>query len=375
MKLIPLSQVSHALQPGVALPWGVRDGDGKLLLAKGFLVRDMGMLNTLLTRGMFVDVVDTTEEPDSPVPLQTMTDRWTGLEARLGTVLRSTTERYFLQRVQESVEMIAGLTQGNTDLLLFLILRHDHSRLANYGVVHSLHTAALCGLLSRRLGWSEDRRQSLLGAALTMNIAMLELQGNLASRGTTPTALAPQERQVIDDHPTASTRILREAGLTDEDRLDAVEHHHEVPGGGGYPHKLTQPGEMSQLLRFVDCFTAKHSPRAGRKPQPAHKAARELFTHSNGNPMAALIIKEFGIYPPGCHVKLASGEMAIVTQRGASANTPVVAAITNRRGEPMQQPLRRDTAKPDHAIVASVPDHEVMVRVPMEKLYDRKANQ
>ncbi len=373
MKLIPLSDVSHALQPGATLPWGVRDGDGKLLLAKGFLLRDMGMLNTLLTRGMFVDMVDTEAGRDEPeVPQQTMSDRWASLEARLGTVLRSPTERYFLQRVEESVEMLASLTEGNTDLLLFLILRHDHSRLANYGVAHSLHTAALCGLLSRRLGWSEDRRQSLLGAALTMNIAMLDLQGSLAGRGAPPT---PQERATIDEHPRLSACMLRDAGLTDEDWLDAVEQHHEVPGGSGYPNRVTQPSDMSQLLRFVDCFTAKHSPRVGRKPQPAQKAARELFTSSNGNPMAALIIKEFGIYPPGCHVKLASGELAIVVQRGASANTPVAAAITNKRGEPMQQPLRRDTAKPDNAIVSSVPDEQVMVRMPVEKLYDRKANQ
>lgn len=372
MKLIPLSEVSHTLLPGATLPWGVRDGDGNLLLAKGFLLRDMGMLNTLLTRGMFVDVVDTEAGRDEPgAPQPSMSDRWANLESRLGSVLRSSTERYFLQRVEESVEMLAGLTEGNTDLLLFLILRHDHSRPANYGVVHSLHTAALCGLLSRRLGWNEGRRQSLLGAALTMNIAMLDLQGNLAARSG---GLTPQERQLIDDHPSASARMLREAGLADEDWLDAVEQHHEVPGGSGYPNRLTQPCEMSQLLRFVDCFTAKHSPRGGRKPQPAQKAARELFTQSNGNAMAALIIKEFGIYPPGCHVRLASGELAIVTQRGASANTPVAAAITNKKGEPMQQPLRRDTAKPEHAIVSSVPEEQVMVRVPVEKLYDRKSN-
>src|SRR5437868_5849248 len=80
MKLIPLTQVSHALQPGVTLPWGVRDGDGKLLLAKGFLLQDMGMLNTLLTRGMFVDAQDTANERDDAAPAQqSMSDRWAGL--------------------------------------------------------------------------------------------------------------------------------------------------------------------------------------------------------------------------------------------------------------------------------------------------------
>jgi hypothetical protein len=371
MKLIPLSKVSHTLQAGIALPWGVRDGDGNLLLAKGFKLQDEQTLHNLLARGMFVDAAEAQSGAD-PEPLpQAMSERWVGLEARLGTLLRSSTEQYFLQRVHESVELIADLADGNVDLLIFLILRHDHTRLHNYGIAHALHCAALCSLLSRRLGWSDERRQSLLGAALTMNLAMLDLQGQLAGRGTQPT---PTERLLIDDHPAASALLLRQAGLADEEWLGAVEQHHEVPGGTGYPNRLSQPCETSQLLRFVDCFTAKHSPRWGRKPMPAQKAARELFTQSNGNPMAALIIKELGIYPPGCYVRLASGEMGIVTQRGSTANTPIVAAILNKRGESMMQPLRRDTTKPDYAIVSTVPEDAVLVTCPVDKLYDRQAN-
>ncbi len=371
MKLIPLSKVSHTLQPGIALPWGVRDADGNLLLAKGFQLQNEQTLQNLLARGMFVDAADVHggADPD-PLP-QAMSERWAALESRLGTLLRSATEQYFLQRVQESVALIATLAEGNTDLLIFLILRHDHSQLHNYGVVHALHCAALCSLLSRRLAWCDERRYSLLGAALTMNIAMLELQGQLAGRGTSPTAL---ERQVINDHPAASALLLRQAGLADRDWLDAVAQHHEVPGGTGYPCRLSQPGEVSELLRQVDCFTVKHSPRWGRKAVPAQKAARDLFTQSNGSPMAALIIKELGIYPPGCYVRLASGEMGIVTQRGSSANMPIVAAIINRHGESMMQPLRRDTAKPDYAIVTSVPETAVLVTLPMDKLYERGAD-
>ena len=85
--------------------------------------------------------------------------------------------------------------------------------------------------------------------------------------------------------------------------------------------------------------------------------------------MAMAIIKEFGIYPPGCFVRLASGETAIVLHRGATVNTPIVACLTKPNGQPMMRPVQRETTSRDSAVVAIVPDGDVMVRVPWETLY------
>lgn len=375
MKLVSLSQVSHLLYPGVTLAWSVRDANGTLLLAKGHVLADERAVQTLLDRGMFIDAAEVAaaaaaNRAEAPKD-ESMSGRWSGLENRLGTLLKSSTEPNFLQKVRESVVSIAALADGNVDLLIFLILRHDYKRVANYSVVHALHSAALCSLLTRRLGWPEPKRYSVLGAALTMNISMLELQNNLAIRTLKP---SDAERQVIAEHPTVSATMLRDAGLADVDWLTTVEQHHERRDGKGYPLGLTDSTEMSRLLNFVDTFTAKHSPRAGRTPQPAHRAARDLFTHSGGDPLAALVIKEFGIYPPGCYVRLASGEVAIVVQRGASANAPIVAAITNKNGDSLTQPVRRDTSTPANAIAATVAEELIRVRVSVDRLYDQKTN-
>jgi HD-GYP domain-containing protein (c-di-GMP phosphodiesterase class II) len=372
MKLVPLSEVSQTLHAGVTLPWGVRDANGSLLLAKGHVISDDRALSALLERGVFVDATEAAAAANkSDAPKENLSGRWSALETKLGAILRSPTEQHFLQRVSESIHSISGFADGNVDLLIFLIMRHDHTRLTNYGIAHSLHAAAMCSLLSRRLGWPEARRQTAIGAALTMNISILELQGQLANRGGRPTAA---ERILIDEHPTASAKLLQTAGLGDAEWIEAVQQHHEEMGGTGYPNKVQQPNEIARLVHFVDSFTAKHSPRAGRKPQPAQKAARDLFTQSYGDPLAALVIKEFGIYPPGCYVKLASGEMAIVTQRGATANAPIVAAITNKNGDQLSIPARRDTSAAGHSIISTVPEQSVMVRVNVDSLYDRSAN-
>lgn len=372
MNLIPLDQVQEQLKPGAPLPWNVRDGQGTLLLAKGIVVPDNNTFTHLLHRGAFVDAAEvrrTSEEVAAPAP-QAFTTRWATIEDRLGGVLQMAEQPNFLPRLAELIKPVCLLADENPDELIFLILRHDHSRYANYGTAHSMHTAALCSLLAKRLGWSDTQRSSLVGASLTMNISILQLQGLLAGRGSPPT---PSERQKIQEHPSTSASMLRNSGVSDASWLNAIEQHHEVPGGKGYPNGIENPDEMSQLLRFCDSFIAKHSPRRGRPPLPAHQAARDLFVQGSGNPVASLLIKELGIYPPGCFVKLASGEIAIVINRGETAKTPIVAALTNRQGDALSQPIRRDTSNADHAIVTTVSDDAVRFKVSAEVLYERRA--
>ena len=45
-----------------------------------------------------------------------------------------------------------------------------------------------------------------------------------------------------------------------------------------------------------------------------------------GHPICAALVKEFGVYPPGCFVTLASGETGVVVKRGADGD------VADRRG-------------------------------------------
>jgi len=190
-----------------------------------------------------------------------------------------------------------------------------------------------------------------LKAALTMNLSILELQKHLATRHL---PLTSTQRNAIAAHPLASVRLLEDHGITDTLWLTAVAQHHEVPGGSGYPHRLDTVNELATLLRHVDIYTARLSPRAMRESQAADLALREMFKSDAPEPVVAAIAREFGMYPPGCHVALASGEIGVVVKRGDNLATPVVAVMFDSRGEPLREPLRRDTALPTHAIVKVV---------------------
>ena len=74
------------------------------------------------------------------------------------------------------------------------------------------------------------------------------------------------------------------------------------------------------------------------------------------------------MYPPGCFVKLVSGEIAIVVKRGASVVTPWVAALTTPSGAALIEPQPRDTRQRDCAIAAVVGANTVAVRVAPQQL-------
>jgi hypothetical protein len=378
MKLLPLSDLRDRLAPGQPLPWGVRDVAGRLLLGRGHPVGSEDMLAALLDRGVFVDAeeaaadraaaprAEPAAETSSASEPATPFERWDRLCSNLGPLLLKPTERLFLQRLREASSHVHALSEGNSDLLLFMILRQDHGKFETYGVTHALHVACVCSLLAQRLGWDRADQERVIGAALTMNIAMIELQGTLARQAGPPTR---RQRELIHDHPQQAVRLLRAAGLDDEPWLVAVEDHHERAGGGGYPRNRAEPGTMSQLLRLTDQFTAKHSARATRPALPAQVAARQLFIENPGDPLAALLIKEFGIYPPGCLVRLASGELGIVVRRGRSANSPIVATLTTPQGRALGAPVLRDTARSTFAVASSVPEPASRVRLAAQTFF------
>jgi HD-GYP domain-containing protein (c-di-GMP phosphodiesterase class II) len=365
-----LKLVQSQVRLGEPLPWGVRDAQGQLLLARGQVIATQQQLDALLERGASVDIEEVraaaraeAEAAKRPVSLFV---HWEHGLWQLDRVLRSVAEAGLAGRVDELARHVVALVDRDPDIAIYLSVRQDPKRLTIYALAHSLHCAAVARLAGQRLGWEEERTLQLVKAALTMNIATLDLQGRLAAQGVKPTAA---QIELIRPHPTQGAQMLREAGVDDPVWLEAVEQHHERPDGSGYPRGLTEVAEMATVLRHLDVFMAKMAPRAMRAPLPTQLAARQLFQEDGGGSMSAAIIKEFGIYPPGDFVQLKSGEMAVVVRRSANARTPLAAAITDRHGMPTVGTVVRDTARPEYAITGILADKTLVLRVPPERLY------
>ena len=229
MKLLPLEDLRAQVKARVPLPFGIRDDQGHLLLAKGQVVPDEQALQALLERGATVDVEESTRRGEAVAPpAENFPGRWHQICVRAGVALRPPVLEDTLARVRDLAAQIVEMAERDADLLLYLALRSARDPGVHFGALHALHAAVVCALMSARLGWEASRRDSLLCAALTMNLSVAELQSRLVGSVQPPT-LAQKER--LDAHVTDTLALLRQAGVEDPLWLDIVARHHPPSAG------------------------------------------------------------------------------------------------------------------------------------------------
>lgn len=367
MPFAALSTVQHRLQLGVALPFNVCDADGTLLLARGHRVQTQEQLQALCQRGALVDMAELEPASDTirRAPRAELPRLWQGCLTQLSQALHGVPDGSFRSTLDDAAAPVQALIERDPDLAIFQVLRQGGNGDMAYGAQRSLQTAITGYLVAQRLGWDAPQCTRLFKVALTMNLSMLELQGQLARQSTPPT---PAQRAELQTHPMHSVRILELAGVDDAAWLHAVLHHHEQEDGSGYPGGHTDAGDLANLARRADVYTSKLAGRSTRQALSADLAGRQMFMQDPGHPMTAALVREFGIYPPGCYVRLASGTLGIVVARGLTITSPVVACLTNERGQVLRMPERRETSQPTDKVVAVVGEGQFRSRLPMDRL-------
>jgi hypothetical protein len=367
MQFAELSTVQHRVRLGAPLPFNVRDADKTLLLARGQHIESADQLSALFKRGALVDLAELQSARDEimKAPRSALPGLWSRCLSRVSQTLLAPQGETFSAVLDEAAGPVQTLIERDPDLAIFQVLRQGNNADVAYGAQRSLQSAITGYLVAQRLGWDTPQCERLFKVALTMNLSMLELQGQLSHQTVPPT---PEQRTELRTHPMRSVRLLELAGVADEAWLKAVLQHHEQEDGAGYPSGSTEIGELASLARRADVYTSKLSGRSSRDALSADMAGRQMFMQDPGHPMTAALVKEFGIYPPGCYVRLASGVTGIVVQRGASITAPVVACLTTAGGVPLAQPERQETGDKQHAISCVVGESSVPGRLPLDRL-------
>lgn len=396
MNLIPFSK--QYLRLHEALPFGLRDAGGRLLLAAGQRVDSNERLDQLLREPLFADEVESSDwRRRLAAAVDAMIRRNASLKdiagARPAAAQGPSPDSAWssgrpchelaqaLEAALRDLQADAGwpsrllalqgraraLRMGRLDAALYHLIYAAGQDAAHYSSPHALLCALIGGEAASLLSWPDAMVGSLECAALTMNIAMRRLQDQLA---VTEAGITPAWRQQIEAHPAEGSRMLAAAGVDDALWLDIVRLHHDDSRRATPLAALDAAGQAARLLRRVDIFTAKLSRRATRQPMSPVQAAREACLGADGRPdeIGAVLIRAMGMYPPGSFVELASGERGIVFARGARANQPLVAALVGVSGAALGEPLLRDTAEPRHAVRSAVAPGSVRVVPPHERV-------
>lgn len=273
-------------------------------------------------------------------------------------------------RIERLAQGVESLVQADCDAALACVrLMHKHG----YAVAHLVHAALLAGALAQSLGWTAPRRRSLVAGALTMNIAMRDLQDELWDwKGE----VGAQRWAQLLRHPSEGAQQLREAGVRDPLWLRIVARHHERIDGSGYPAGLREadlPVEV-RVVALADLYCALASGR-GYRPAMAGGELQETFlarAATVDRALGAFVLRWIGVYAPGTGVVLADGETAVVVRRpakGSPAHCPRVRAIQRVTGDYHREPPWRQTDREATRIVRALPSIPRRFPYPIESLW------
>ncbi|GAB4218045.1 MAG: hypothetical protein Fur007_22290 [Rhodoferax sp.] len=272
----------------------------------------------------------------------------------------------FVSRIARMGRHIKRLTDedmAGTQLILF---NRSVSHYGSYSVNHGMLCATLVCAMAGGFGLDEAQAQTLIGASLTMNVAMTQLQDVLAAQRTAPNA---HQRADIDAHAARGADMLQRAGIVDADWLALVAQHHTPVVLPGPVKQWPLRERMLHMLQVVDRYTAGLSPRKSRPGRSARDSVQGVLqghADTKHDDVGLALLGMLGISPPGTYVKLANGETAMVLKRGIKPNMPIVAAVLNKSDELIAEPRVRDTSRIGFEVTTALSASNVRVHPNLE---------
>ncbi len=389
----------ESIRLGQPLPFELRTERGVLLANKGYVIHSRDEITYWTSRGMtlcvdmdanddrqraYVGKLQSMLRSDRPLgEIQNVTiapddlfsnarpDKperpdWLELQARAHALLRDSQSETFMVRLDKLYAELSDLVQHHPDATLFALNHLAATELRMYSATHAMLVYVVCSLAARDvLNWPPELDVVLGKAALTMNISMSSLQDVLALQTE---ALTTVQIEAIELHAQRSFTMLLGLGVTDENWLMAVRHHHDRAPGALAQKKPAL--RIARLIQRADMFTSRLAPRVSRTPMSTSAAMQGCYFDEEHqvDEAGAALIKAVGVYSPGLYVRLASNELAAVIQRGKNTSTPRVAVLVNREGMPTGELILRDTSLPQYKITASVPQRDIRVKVSLDRL-------
>lgn len=288
---------------------------------------------------------------------------WSDLESGLSVVLTNPgSTQEFAHRVLQYDRWMQGLMQRDPDVGLYLLFQLASNSPVGYSASHALVCAVLCHMIATELAIAPKERDSLVRAALTMNIAMTALQDELASQVEKPTKV---QQDAIRAHAIKGAMMLANLGVADDTWLDIVSSHHDEAVDRADLRLVPPATRLTRILRVVDRYAAMISPRMSRAGRSATESARSIMANASAksDEIGHALVRSVGLCPPGTYVRLDNDELAVVVRRSSKSNHPYVAIVARTNGELLPAPRLHSTASHAPHIRAALAASVVRVRL------------
>jgi diguanylate cyclase (GGDEF)-like protein/putative nucleotidyltransferase with HDIG domain len=154
---------------------------------------------------------------------------------------------------------------------------------------HSQTVGRLCEMMSRELGFDEDRVDRLRLAGILHDIGKIGVPDSILCK---PGPLTSDEMEQMKRHPELGARMLSSSEL--DDVRGWILAHHERPDGSGYPKGLSAddiPIEAA-IVAVGDAYEAMTSDRVYRMAIGPEKARDELLRWS-GKQFSPVVVEAF----------------------------------------------------------------------------------
>lgn len=354
---------------GEPLRWNLfaAEAGGKPLLQKGQIVSDTSQLNSLLEAGLFAE----DEPPPSVLHQLNLCNK--RLERLLLDLRNEQNAEAELRDIARDVMQAVDL---NADIALACIFLNQIA--GTYAVRHCIETAVVALVVARGLGRTPAETLTVTAAALTMNVGMLRHHESFQNKSA---PLTGEEMAIVRRHPEDSANLLKSAGVEDEEWISCVLLHHENDDGSGYPAGVTRPEvtQNAKLINLADRYCAQVSARNYRRsilPDQALRALCEDQQHAVDPLLARHFVEQLGKYPPGCLVRLANGEIGVVTRRVTlpDGDELHVHSLRDAAGVPLPTAAVRRTSDADCAIAEALSEDQAAIRFSMKQVWGAQAS-
>lgn len=196
--------------------------------------------------------------------LQSLEDKIKGLEAGVDEFLSKPFNQAELEtRVKTllKVKFLNDELESSTNVVVSLALAVEARDPYTQG--HSRHVGELAERMAVRMNFSKEEQRIYRTAGLLHDVGKIGVPDAILQK---PSALTPEEYQIIIQHPVIGAKICEPLKLA-QGAIPAIRHHHERFDGTGFPERLKgdQIPVSARIMAIVDAYDAMVYDRPYRK--------------------------------------------------------------------------------------------------------------